>query len=118
MLLDLKNPCQVLCRPNNFILEPQEDFEKQGTAPNAVFSNGAIIIKGQLFIYYGGADSVIGLATANLNEFLKELTEKADYKIEFIRASQNPILEPNEKNWWEVDAVFNPCVVNDEKDNF
>ncbi|MBZ1348159.1 MAG: hypothetical protein KYQ20_00045 [Candidatus Nealsonbacteria bacterium] len=118
MLLDLKDPSRVLCRPNNFILEPQQDYEKQGVVPNVVFTNGAIIIKDQLFIYYGAADNVIGLATVNLNEFLKELTEKADYKIELIRHKRNPILKPNIKNWWEADAVFNPCVIKDEKNIF
>ena len=34
------------------------------------------------------------------------------------RQIRNPILEPDIRNWWEADAAFNPCVVQDEKNIF
>jgi hypothetical protein len=40
-----------------------------------VFSCGAVAIEDTLFVYYGGADKVIGVATANLTELLAEITE-------------------------------------------
>ncbi|PIZ26701.1 MAG: glycosidase, partial [Chloroflexi bacterium CG_4_10_14_0_8_um_filter_46_9] len=38
-----------------------------------VFPCGAGVINGRLFVYYGGADTVIGVATIKLSELLKSL---------------------------------------------
>ena len=35
-----------------------------------VYPCGAVIRKNQLFVYYGGADSHVCVATANLDQFL------------------------------------------------
>jgi len=37
-------------------------FEKQGQVPNVVFAEGLIKFKGRWFLYYGMADSRIGVA--------------------------------------------------------
>ena len=68
MLLDLKNPCQILARSNEPILVP--DGAKEGSI---VYSCGAVIIKEQLYVYYGQNDYSLGVATANLDEFLEKL---------------------------------------------
>jgi predicted GH43/DUF377 family glycosyl hydrolase len=70
-LLDKENPERVIYRSEEPILEPTEDYERFGFVPNVVFSCGAVLLDGQLLIYYGGADTVIGVATFDLNEIIK-----------------------------------------------
>lgn len=73
MLLDLKDPAKVLCRSKTPVLEPDELYENEGFKGGVVYSCGAVIMGGNIFIYYGGADSVVCVATADLDEFLKDL---------------------------------------------
>jgi beta-1,2-mannobiose phosphorylase / 1,2-beta-oligomannan phosphorylase len=73
MLLDLKDPTKVLARTRNPILEPVEVCENEGCKAGVVYPCGAVIINERLFVYYGGADMVVCVATAKLNRFLEEL---------------------------------------------
>jgi predicted GH43/DUF377 family glycosyl hydrolase len=66
-LLDKDNPTKVISRATNYIFEPEETFEKFGQVNNVVFPCGAVIRGNELFLYYGGADSVLGVAVANLS---------------------------------------------------
>lgn len=65
-LLDKDHPEIVLDRCSEPILEPVEDYELSGTAPNVVFSCGAAVFEDTLILYYGAADKVIGVATGKL----------------------------------------------------
>jgi predicted GH43/DUF377 family glycosyl hydrolase len=65
-LLDLENPTRVINRPRAFIMEPQETWEIRGDVPNVVFSCANIVVGDQIYFYYGGADRMVGLATASL----------------------------------------------------
>lgn len=76
-LLDLNDPTRVIARTANPILEPEAAYEREGHVPNVVFSCGAAVIKDQLFVYYGGGDKVIGVATIRLAELLEKLLEEA-----------------------------------------
>jgi len=76
MLLDLENPTKVLHRSKEPILEPKEFYENNGFKAGVVYASGAIIKDGKLLIYYGGADSYVCVAYANLEEFLKALTKE------------------------------------------
>jgi predicted GH43/DUF377 family glycosyl hydrolase len=71
MILDINNPAKVLYRSRYPILQPTEFFEKQGITPNVVFPCGAVVVHGTLFVYYGCADQSIGVATAQLKDFLR-----------------------------------------------
>jgi predicted GH43/DUF377 family glycosyl hydrolase len=51
-----------------------EDYEMNGFKPGIAYPCGAVIIKDQLFVYYGAADSHVCVATAPLTRFLEELT--------------------------------------------
>ncbi|HBA83409.1 MAG TPA: glycosidase [Verrucomicrobia bacterium] len=73
MLLDLKNPAKVIARLPTPILEPETDYEKNGLVKNVVFPCGNIVIKGILFVYYGGADTCCCVATIKLNDLVKDL---------------------------------------------
>lgn len=72
-LLDLKEPSKVLGRTKKPILEPKESYEKNGDVNNVVFPTGACIIDGKLFVYYGAADKVCCLATADLENLLEHI---------------------------------------------
>ena len=69
-ILDKENPERVVYRSKIPILEPTEDYERFGFVPNVVFSCGAILLDGKLLIYFGCADSVIGVATFDLDEII------------------------------------------------
>jgi predicted GH43/DUF377 family glycosyl hydrolase len=69
-LLDLDDPGSVIRRSKEFILEPSELWELRGDVPNVVFSCANPVVDGTVYVYYGGADHVIGLATCPLNALL------------------------------------------------
>ena len=73
MLLDLNDPTKVLYRSAQPILEPREDYENHGFKAGVVYPCGAVIKDGTLFVYYGGADSYVCVATAKLDKFLNNL---------------------------------------------
>jgi predicted GH43/DUF377 family glycosyl hydrolase len=73
VLLDLKNPAVVLSRSVDTIFEPLERYEKEGQVHNAVFSCGAVERAGTLYIYYGGGDTVVGVAKVPMKKLLKIL---------------------------------------------
>jgi beta-1,2-mannobiose phosphorylase / 1,2-beta-oligomannan phosphorylase len=73
VLLDLANPAVVLSRTVDPILEPIEKYEREGQVHNAVFSCGSIVRGDTLYIYYGGADTVLCVAKVSLKRLLKIL---------------------------------------------
>jgi len=81
-LHDLNDPSIVLHRGKYNILEPREIYELAGQVPNVVFPCGAVVEEydaegfalpdSQVKIYYGGADTVVGLATATIRELIED----------------------------------------------
>lgn len=69
-LADLRNPEKVV-RLKEPILEPKEDYEGR-----IVFSCGATVMDGRLFVYYGANDRVVCVATANVSELLGLFEER------------------------------------------
>ncbi len=67
-LLDLENPAKVIARQSEPILEPELDWEINGFVPNVVFSCGQVILEDSIYVYYGGADTAIGVAVMLMNE--------------------------------------------------
>ena len=70
VMVDLEDPSLVIGRPKSSIFEPQELWEIRGDVPNVVFSNANPVVDGEVFVYYGGGDHVIGLATCSLDELV------------------------------------------------
>ncbi|MGQ0645284.1 MAG: glycosidase [Elusimicrobiota bacterium] len=71
MLLDLQDPRRVVARCPHPILEPEHDYETKGVMNcGVVFPTGNVVIGDTLFVYYGGADKYIGVATAPLGELV------------------------------------------------
>ena len=58
----------MVSRQREPILEPELDWEINGHVPNVVFSCGHALLDDDLYVYYGGADRVIGVAAINLND--------------------------------------------------
>jgi len=73
ILADFRDPTNIIARTDESIFEPRQDYEKIGQIPNVVFPCGAVIIGEKLFMYYGGADTVVGVATIKLEKLLKIL---------------------------------------------
>lgn len=72
-LLALDDPTKVIARTDATLLEPEMDYEKYGIVNNVVFPCGAVLFNKKIFLYYGGADRQIGVATMTLNKILKRL---------------------------------------------
>ncbi len=64
----------VLARAADPVFEPEEPYELVGEVNNVVFPCGAVIRDDTVFMYYGGADKVVGVATASLSRILKALS--------------------------------------------
>ncbi len=80
VLLDLKDPAIVLSRTADPIFEPEEEYEKKGIVNNVVFPCGLVEKGGFIYIYYGGADTVTGVATMKLSIILRALTRNLKKK--------------------------------------
>ena len=66
VLLDAKEPTKVLVRLDEPFLKPELDFEKSGQyVDGTVFVEGLVRYKGKWFLYYGCADSFVGLAVSD-----------------------------------------------------
>lgn len=70
-LVDLDDPTRMLHRPRQAIFWPEELWELRGDVPNVVFSCANLVVDGQVYVYYGGGDHVIGLATCALQDLLE-----------------------------------------------
>ena len=72
-LLAKENPAVVLKRTKIPIMSPHFDWEKRGVTNNVVFPTGAILSRGKIFLYYGAADKVIGLAKISPESIMSAL---------------------------------------------
>ena len=62
------------------LLEPQAEYEKLGAAQGIVYPCGAVVKEGRLLVYYGGADKIVGVAYAELDEFVAKLMANGEVK--------------------------------------
>ena len=78
-ILDYKEPWKVLARSKAPVLFPETHYEREGRVANVVFTCNAIPEpNGSVKIYYGAADTCIGLAEARISDLVKACY--ADYK--------------------------------------
>jgi beta-1,4-mannooligosaccharide/beta-1,4-mannosyl-N-acetylglucosamine phosphorylase len=80
ILLDLKDPSKVIGRSRGNILEPRELYELVGQVPNVVFPCGMVVEQydndgfslpgSEVKIYYGAADTVVGLAITTIKDLI------------------------------------------------
>jgi len=71
-ILDLERPWKVLYRSRPYLLNPRMTYECVGDVPNVVFPCAALTdaATGRIAIYYGCADTVTGLAFAQVDELI------------------------------------------------
>ena len=80
VLLDLNEPWRVISRGRYNVLEPREMWEMVGQVPNVVFPTGIIVESydengfannsSEVKLYYGAADTLIGLATSTIQSLI------------------------------------------------
>jgi beta-1,4-mannooligosaccharide/beta-1,4-mannosyl-N-acetylglucosamine phosphorylase len=69
-LLAPENPRRVLARASNWVFAPETEYEQRGLVSNVVFTCGAIPRGDAIWMYYGAADTAIGLAVAKTADLL------------------------------------------------
>lgn len=75
VLLDLKNPTQIISRSSMPLLSPEYDWELNGRRADTVFPSGANFDgKDRVQLYYGAADTCVGVATFSLDELVSHMT--------------------------------------------
>ena len=74
-LLDKDEPWKVKYRSKPYLMAPREMYECVGDTPNVVFPCAALTDAdtGRIAIYYGAADTVVGLAFTQVDEVLEFL---------------------------------------------
>jgi predicted GH43/DUF377 family glycosyl hydrolase len=77
-LLDKDDPRRVLARASEWVFAPEAEYELHGLLGNVVFTCGAIRRGDEVWMYYGAADTVVGLAIAKLDDLL-EFVHKYDF---------------------------------------
>ncbi len=82
MILDLNDPTKILYRTKSPLLVPDEAYENDGK-PGIVYACGALVKEGVLYIYYGGADKVVCVATAPFEEFLSDIMKDVNMPLRF-----------------------------------
>ncbi|MBO8126462.1 MAG: glycosidase [Firmicutes bacterium] len=90
MLVSLDDPSNLIYRSPNPILTPEEEYEKgvkgQVWVPNVVFTCGAVPARDtdlledddEVLVYYGAADTFIGVAKATVAELIPEPIRKQE----------------------------------------
>lgn len=76
-ILDINEPSKVLYRCETFLLTPEEWYEERGFVPNVCFPCATIHDPdtNRIAIYYGCADSYVGLAFCYLDEIVDYIKE-------------------------------------------
>jgi len=77
-LHDLKDPAKIIGVGDHWILEPEDPWERMGYVPNVVFSCAAVPEDDDsLKIYWGGADTVMCVGTANIHELVEHCIKES-----------------------------------------
>lgn len=74
LLLDKNDPSKIIAKSDKPFLVPEEDYEIKGDVNNVVFPCGALVDKGRLYVYYGGADTVCAAASESMENVMSSLT--------------------------------------------
>lgn len=83
-LLDLDQPWKIIRRSEEWVFGPREPYERVGDVPGVTFPTGTVFNEdtGELYMYYGAADSTVCLATARLDMLLSYLMDSPPAKEE------------------------------------
>lgn len=67
LLLDLDDPSRLVAAAPIPALAPEAPYETEGFRNDVIFPTAAVAVDGDVWMYYGAADTVIGLATAPID---------------------------------------------------
>jgi predicted GH43/DUF377 family glycosyl hydrolase len=84
-LLDLDDPRRVLRRGDEWVVGPEAPYEISGDIPNVVFPCGAVVGDSELRLYYGAADTCVGLMTARIADVLDWLHTQPEPASHYVR---------------------------------
>ena len=70
MLLDSENPQRVAGLSPHPVMRAEADFERSGYLPDIVFPTALFGRDGELDVYYGAADTAVGVTRYSLDELL------------------------------------------------
>ena len=78
-ILDIDEPSKVLYRCQNYLLTPEEWFEERGFVPNVTFPCATLHdpASGKIAVFYGAADSYVGLAFGYLDEIIDYIKDNS-----------------------------------------
>lgn len=108
-LLDAQDPQKLVSRTES-LLVPEEIYERYGTVPNIVFPTSTTLDDERLDIWYGAADTVCAKASIRFDDLMRAL-DPGQLARTFLRAEENPILEPR-GDGFESRLVFNPASID------
>ena len=76
-LFDLDDPTIVLRRSDEWAFGPDERFEREGDVDKVIFPCGWVVDadRDQILLYYGAADTSIGVATARLSDVMAHVLD-------------------------------------------
>lgn len=79
-ILDINEPSKVLYRCKNYLLTPEEWYEERGFVNNVLFPCATIhdSATGKIAIYYGAADTYVGLAFTTVEEVIKYIMDNSE----------------------------------------
>ena len=99
-ILDIDEPSRVKYRCETFLLTPEEWYEERGFVPNVCFPCATIHDSetGRIAIYYGAADSYVGLAFTTLDQIIDYINPEGTISImgvseNFVDINTRMILE-------------------------
>lgn len=77
VLLDLEEPSKVKYRSGTFVLTPEKSYETTGFVDNVVFPCATLHDSdtGKIAIYYGAADTYVGVAFTTIDEIVNYVKE-------------------------------------------
>jgi predicted GH43/DUF377 family glycosyl hydrolase len=81
LILDSRDPTKILYRSSHPILEPEESYENNGDKWGVVYSCGAVVKDGTLFVYYGGSDKFVCAASMPLANLVRDLKNNSVSKL-------------------------------------
>jgi predicted GH43/DUF377 family glycosyl hydrolase len=74
-LFDIEDPTIVVRRSDEWAFGPDERFEREGDVDKVIFPCGWVVDaeRDEVLLYYGAADTSIGVATARLSDVLEHV---------------------------------------------
>lgn len=78
-ILDIDNPSIVKYRCKNYLITPETWYEERGFVPNVCFPCATLCddATGRIAIYYGAADSYVGVAYTQLDEVVQYIKDNS-----------------------------------------